>query len=347
MSDLEPARIKQSSTPALADNVAYRPSIQRDFPPEISPAAAERIRNSKSPNTVTAYRGDVSRWAKWCRDRALPAVPAERGIFADYVSHLCDEGKSPATIQRAMAAIRKLHEEAGYEDQPHAKLARDVLLGYRRELATTGGRRVRKATPISRESLRLMVETCDLAIPIGCRDHLILVLGMGLMGRRSELVSLNLDDVWEDEDRGLVVHIAMSKTDKAAAGEEVAIGRGIFDQTDPVASLRRWRAVLDAHAIRHGRLLRSISGKGRIGERLPVKTVNAMVKARARQAGLVNPDGYSGHSLRSGGMTASLREGTPLGVAAAHGRWSPTSPVVIGYARTEDRWRDNAMKGVL
>ena len=192
-----------------------------------------------------------------------------------------------------------------------------------------------------------MVATCDLDASVGCRDHLLLVLGMGLMGRRSELVALNLDDVWEDEDRGLVVYVGMSKTDKAAAGEEVAIERGVFDQTDPVASLRRWRAVLDDHGIRHGRLLRSVSFKGRIGERLPVKTVNAMLKARARQAGLVHPDGYSAHSLRSGGMTASLREGTPLGVAAAHGRWSPTSPVVIGYARTEDRWRDNAMRGVL
>jgi hypothetical protein len=41
------------------------------------------------------------------------------------------------------------------------KLARDVLLGYRRMRAEAGRSRVKKATPISQKSLRRMVETCD------------------------------------------------------------------------------------------------------------------------------------------------------------------------------------------
>jgi hypothetical protein len=31
---------------------------------------------------------------------------------------------------------------------------------------------------------------------------------------------------------------------------------------------------------------------------------------------------------------------------AAHGRWAPTSPVVLGYIRAVDRWADNPMHGV-
>ncbi|WP_198168345.1 pyridoxamine 5'-phosphate oxidase family protein [Herbidospora yilanensis] len=31
---------------------------------------------------------------------------------------------------------------------------------------------------------------------------------------------------------------------------------------------------------------------------------------------------------------------------AAHGRWAPTSPVVLGYICAMDRWRDNVMRNV-
>lgn len=312
----------------------------------LSVGVAERVRNSRSPNTVRAYEGDVTRWAAWCKANGRRALPADRETFAEYISHLCDGGKAPATIQRAMAAIRKLHEEAGHEGEPHPKLARDVLLGYKRQRATDGKGRVKKATPISQDSLRRMVETCDLATVGGCRDHLLLTLGMGLMGRRSELVGLNLDDVVET-DRGILVYIALSKTDKSGEGEEVAIENGTYEGTDPVRALRMWREILGSRGITSGRLLRSVGKGGRLGRSLSADAVNDVVKDRARRAGLSNPDSYSAHSLRAGGLTASLREGTPLGVAAAHGRWKPTSPVVNGYARTEDRWRDNAMRGVL
>lgn len=312
----------------------------------ISAGAAARVKKSKAANTIRAYRADVAAFVKWCKDTGRNPLPASSADFTEYVSYLCDRDLAPSTIQRAIAAIRKLHEEAGHEDQPPAKLARDVLLGYKRTRAEEGRSRVKKATPISVDSLRRMIDTCDPNTLVGCRDHLLLVLGIGLMGRRSEIVALNMDDVTETE-RGLLVYIAVSKTDKAAEGEEVAIERGAFEGTDPVLAVRRWRDLLAVHGVVGGKLLRSVTKTGRIGEKLPPESVNDIVKDRAARAGLPNPDSYSAHSLRAGGMTAALRAGIPLGVAARHGRWKETSPVVVGYARTEDRWRDNAMRGVL
>ncbi len=48
----------------------------------------------------------------------------------------------------------------------------------------------------------------------------------------------------------------------------------------------------------------------------------------------------------AGGATAAYRAGAPVSTIAAHGRWAPTSPVVLGYIRAVDRWNDNPMHGV-
>jgi hypothetical protein len=50
--------------------------------------------------------------------------------------------------------------------------------------------------------------------------------------------------------------------------------------------------------------------------------------------------------LRAGGATSAYRAGVPVSTIAGHGRWLPTSPVVLTYIRSVDRWTDNAMKGV-
>ncbi|WP_063819472.1 hypothetical protein [Herbidospora cretacea] len=70
-----------------------------------------------------------------------------------------------------------------------------------------------------------MIDACDLTTVTGLRDRLLLVLGLALMGRRSELVALHRADVREVPD-GLEVRIATSKTDKDSAGQTVAIPRG-------------------------------------------------------------------------------------------------------------------------
>ncbi len=47
----------------------------------------------------------------------------------------------------------------------------------------------------------------------------------------------------------------------------------------------------------------------------------------------------------AGGATAAYRAGAPVSTIAAHGRWAPTSPVVLGYIRAVDRWADSPLRG--
>ncbi|WP_238547037.1 integrase [Saccharopolyspora erythraea] len=169
-------------------------------------------------------------------------------------------------------------------------------------------------------------------------------MGLAMMGRRSELVALNLEDVRETADAGELIRT--SKTDQDAQGAEVAIPYGQHADTCPVRLVRAWRAALTARGITSGRLLRSVNRHGRPGASMSTDAVEDVVRARAVAAGLPHAEDYSAHSLRAGVPRRRTGAGAPVSVIAAHGRWAEGSPVVLGYVRATDRWRDNPMKGV-
>jgi len=151
-------------------------------------------------------------------------LPATAETLTEYVAHLADAGHAPATIEQAIAAIRTAHRTAGHRGQPDTEGARLVLRGHRRQRASAG-HRARQATPVTIDTLRAMIEHCDPATAIGLRDRVALVLGVALMGRRSELVALDLADLTETPD-GLEVLIRASKTDQDAHGAIIAIPHG-------------------------------------------------------------------------------------------------------------------------
>lgn len=318
--------------------------VHTDADHAVSDRTRERIAAGVAANTTKAYGRQWTGFETWCAEHGRVPLPATAETAAEYVANLADAGQSPASIEQALAAIRTAHRAAGHRGVPDTTAARLVLRAHRRHRAETG-QRTRKAPPITIEALRSMVETCDSATLRGLRDRAVLVLGLAMMGRRSELVALHLDDVTETED-GLLVLVRASKTDQDAEGVEVALPYGQHADTCPVRVVRAWRAALAEHGITSGRLLRSVTRHGRLGLRMSTDAVADVVRERALAAGLPNAAQYSAHSLRAGGATSAYKAGAPVSVIAAHGRWSEGSPVVLGYVRATDRWRDNPMRGV-
>jgi integrase len=314
-----------------------------------------RLAESVPANTSRAYALVYREFDRWCAEYGRVALPATAETLAAYVSHLITGTPDPATgqlrpvmpatISQAVGAIRKRHKVHGFDGQPNSEAALQLLRGYRRKRAQEG-LSDREALPLLQPELRQIFEVLDLETVIGKRDHVLLVLGFAMMARRSELADIKLSDLAEDGD-GLAVNIRTSKTDKDSRGVTVAIPRGAHADLDAVALVRDWRALLASRNVETGPLLRTVDRYGNIRGALKPDTINAIVQRLVKRAKLPNPELYSAHSLRAGGLTAALRAGVPLGVAAKHGRWSPNSPVVIRYARTADRWRDNAMRGVL
>ncbi len=98
--------------------------------------------------------------------------------------------------------------------------------------------------------------------------------------------------------------------------------------------VQQWRAALEGHGVTTGRLLRSVTRHGHPGTLLSPDAVGDIVRRAAdRAGGLPHAETYSAHSLRAGGATAAYKAGAPVSAIAAHGRWSPASPVVLGYIR--------------
>ncbi|MGW2220681.1 hypothetical protein ACWCSD_37330 [Nonomuraea sp. NPDC001684] len=69
------------------------------------------------------------------------------------------------------------------------------------------------------------------------------MLGFALMGRRSEITDIDVDDLTFTTD-GLEVYVPFSKTDQNAHGEIVAIPYGQHPRTCPVRVTRAWLADL-------------------------------------------------------------------------------------------------------
>lgn len=310
----------------------------------LSESTRRRLCDAVPDNTRRAYSRIAQEFGDWCARHGRTPLPATAETLTEYVVHMADAGRGASTIEQAVAAIRSLHRTAGHANAPDTEGARLVLRAHRRELAESG-KRARKAPPVTIESLRKMIDACDPATPTGLRDRVVLVLGLAMMGRRSELVALELSDVRETSD-GLEVLVRKSKTDQDALGVEVAIPRGSHPDTDPVRVVKAWTDALAERGVTDGRLLRSVDRHGRIGGNLSTNTVATIVKAAAVRAGLPDAESYSAHSLRAGGATSAYRAGAPVSVIAAHGRWKEGSPVVLGYVRAVDKWKDNPMRGV-
>jgi len=311
----------------------------------VDDVTVERLVASIPENTRRAYGFVYDAFDTWCAETGRVNLPATAETFTSYVSQMITAKAAPAKISQHMGAIRKRHKIHGFDGQPNSEAALQLLRGYRRERAADG-EADREAAPLMQPELYRIIATLDPDSITGKRDHLLLVLGFAMMARRSELAALMLADVIETSD-GLDITVRTSKTDKDSRGAVVSIPHGEHPELDAVSLVHEWRDLLTSRGIVDGPLLRAVDKHGHARGALKPDTVNAIVQDLVRRAKLPNPERYSAHSLRAGGLTAALRAGIPLGVAARHGRWSPSSPVVIRYARAADRWRDNAMRGVL
>ena len=244
--------------------------------------------------------------------------------------------KSYATIEIVYSAISHTQRTAGHE-WPHAHpLIVRVMRGIRRALGTTQ----KRASALSVGDLHAMVAACsaDLA---GARNRALLALGFFAALRRSELVALEVADVRE-EPRGLVVRVRESKTDQTAVGQDIALPPAKDKTVCPVRLFRAWLA---ASEITAGPLFRRIDKGGNLGNRpLTPQSVGLLVKRLAEESGL-DPETFSGHSLRAGFATSAAANGKSLHNIMRQTRHT-SERVAMSYIRHATMFDDNAADGI-
>lgn len=308
--------------PTTADLPTY---TEADF--RISQETADLLDTAPPENTSRTYANARDHFEQWCRDQGRVHLPCTTATFVEYVGHLIRLDKSPSTIQVAMSAIRSGHPDG---QQPGMKEAREALRKHARGWAQR--HTPKKAPGIRSEALAALVATCTAEQPKAIRDAALLTLGWGMLSRRSELANLLIDHLAVDDD-GITVRVAYSKTDQAAKGAETFVPAHPEDPaTCPVRRVRAWLEELRRHGHAAGPLFRHITRGGTIptrtgprGDFLTPDAIGAIVKARAKLAGLPDPSRITAHGLRRGPAQEIAEAGED---PTAQGRWKPGSLTV-------------------
>ncbi len=298
----EPAPVLHGDLVPAGPGPADRAVALTDAAQAALATAQDLARKAAAPATLRAYKADWTHYAAWCAQMGFAPVPAEPATVGAYLASLA-ESHAPTTVRRRLSAIGKMHR---FNDLPWNPSHRDIQ-GPLQGLLRTQGRPVRKAATLSLPMLRQLVATCD-ASARGRRDRLLLLFGFAGALRRSELVSLRVEDV-SPAAGGLRLRIPRSKTDPVGQGAEIGLPRGKFVETCPVLAFEAWQAVAKRKA---GPLFRRISTAGNIGDTpLHPDAVRRILAHRARMAGLT-VDGFdrlSAHALRVGFITAAYDKG--------------------------------------
>jgi site-specific recombinase XerD len=303
----------------------------------VDPRASVRayLEASSSDNTRRAYKSDWADFTAWCEGAGESSLPATPISVATYIAQLADRGVKASTIQRRLAAIRAVHVAAGAEPPTNAEGVKATMRGIRRAKGT----RPNKKAPATAEILGKLQAVFPDTLT-GTRDRALVLLGFAAALRRSELVALHVSDVtWRR--KGVLLHIARSKTDQEGKGEHIPVPRG--NALKPVDALDAW---LKAGRITEGPIFRGIDRHGRIAlSALSDRAVADIVKKACTAAGL-DASVFSGHSLRAGFVTSSLDHHVDLFKIMGITRHVKVD-TLKGYDRRESGFEDHAGEGFL
>lgn len=283
------------------------------------------IQCALSSNTLKAYRADLDHYRVW--GGVIPATSDMiTAYLTDHAATLCI-----ATLQRRLVAISRAHTMQGHPDPVKADLVKLTMRGIRR----IHGKPQAQVSPLLKEDMILLLSHTPNSLK-GCRDRALLLLGFCAALRRSELAVVRVEDL-EFTTQGIILTIPRSKTDQTGQGRRIGIPRG-RGRICPVQSINDWITHSGAEC---GPLFRAIT-KGSVvsDDTLSDRAIADIIKHYAGKAGL-NPERYSGHSLRAGLATSAAQNGvSSWKIRAQTGHRSDA--MLARYIREGDLFTDNA-----
>lgn len=308
---------------------------------EIEKLASEFISNSIAKSTKKAYLADWKVFQNWCDSYRINSLPATDQTVGLFITSL-DGQRSMSTIKRYISSISQIHLFKGYESPTRNEYVRKILKGIsRKNLNETN-----KACPISWAMLKKMADVCGISA-LGQRNATMLLVGWSCALRRSELVSLRVEDV-EFVDEGMIVTIRHSKTDTEGKGEIIGVPMGPRERYCPVSVLKKWISISKTNdGFLFRRLRRDANGfwtKQRENIHVDDKIVSIIVKKCIKKLG-GDSSRYSGHSLRRGFATEAASHGIPWEILKRHTRHK-TVTSLEGYIDRGSIFLDNPLSNI-
>ena len=302
-------------------------------------ATLNNLKSSKAKNTLRAYKSDFRDFETFCSKHSFNSLPTEPKIISLYLTKLSKNSKI-STIKRRLVSISMVHKLKGhYLDIKHPVVVEN-LMGIKR----IKGSFQKGKKPILISHLKSIINIID-ELKIDeikkLRDKSIILVGFGGGFRRTELISIDHEDL-EFVSEGLKIRIQRSKTDQFGEGMIKGIPYFTNEIYCPVINLQKW---LEISKIKSGPIFRRLSKSSSItNNRLTDQSVVLLIKKYLNLAGIENTN-YSGHSLRSGFATVAAEFGADeRSIMAMTGH--KTTQMVRRYIREANIFKNNALNKV-
>ena len=261
----------------------------------------EAVRAKVSDNTLKAYEHACNKFEAWLDGRELSDA-----VLAEYIRFLHAEGKSAATINLVVAAVKWTTTQDGIENVV-GNITAQTVSSIR---AGSKGRKRRQADPLTWDEVeRLCAEAESSDTAAGLRDAAMISLMSDCLLRISEAVAVNVQDIQPD---GLLI-----------GGIEGTQGETLYICESTRQRIERYRR---RAGIKSGVLFRRIRYQHHItADRLGVKGARDAIRRWAAKAGVEGA--ISGQSLRIGSALSLAEAGASVKEMPKAGRWQdPTMP---------------------
>jgi site-specific recombinase XerD len=287
----------------------------------------DNIRSSKSANTIRAYKSDFNHFIDFCKKNNFKPLPADPKIVSFYITHLSSNSKV-STLKRRLASISVIHKIKGHYIDIKHPLIIENLMGIQRKKGVFQ----KSKNPILINELKEIINVIDKIEKNQnrkTRDKALILLGFAGGFRRSELVSIDFEDL-EFTQEGIKIFIKRSKTDQSGEGMIKAIPYFKEKNFCPVFFLKDW---IEISQKKRGFLF-DISDK----------MVALLIKKYLSAIGYDSKK-YSGHSLRSGFATVAANSGADeKSIMTMTGH--KTSQMVRRYIKVSNLFKNNALNKI-
>lgn len=292
---------------------------------------SDYIKAATSDNTRLAYQSDIEHFMN--KGGALPATPQ----MVEMYLRNCATDFNPRTLVRRLTALRQWHKLKGVADPTTSSLVVKTMRG----IARLHGKPKQQALALRMSDLDLLTQYLDQQQTLlAIRNKALVLLGFFGAFRRSELVTLKWEQIEFVRD-GLIINLYRSKTDQQGEGARVVVPVGNIERC-PIRALLAWRQACSDKV--SGFVFKRVTKDDKIIEcGITSRYWSRLLRHLAKDAGVINWELISSHSLRRGFATEAARLGASLPAIQKHGRWR-TTRTVVEYVEAGRQFTDSAVK---
>jgi integrase/recombinase XerD len=249
---------------------------------------AVRMNGGLSPNTLAAYRADLTALARWLSQRNVPIMQTTRGDLKDFIAWRVRAGAQPTSAARQLSSFRRFFHhfmrEGAVREDPTAQIAMPKI---KRSLPRS----------LTEEEVEALLAAPVMSDPLGNRDHTMLEVLYATGLRVSELVNLSQSQV--NLEQGVI-----RMPGKKGGERIIPLSQGAIRVLKEFIGSAREEILLDRQT--------DYLFPTRRGDHMTRQAFWHIIKRNARKAGIATE--LSPHTLRHAFATHLLNHGAALAV---------------------------------